>query len=217
MRLLFHDDDYYRYTPKPWHLFYSLLTMAVGTVTMAHDWIAFGIASFTLGLALGVIIIVGMGWDKSIEYWTRIEFVIEAVSKMKDPTARYELLRSMGYQLIPSQVEVIETRRDDKGIFQGMSIKRLPIPAIVLQTVADKVLNSGKSIFPAEDSQLGKSIPKYRQVKKYLKDNGYLVAINPDNVRLGYAFTKNGVSILYEYASEGVKLELKRKEKSDGT
>lgn len=214
---LFSQDPYEgRYIAKPHHLLYAVLLLGAGTVTFAQEWFAFGFVTFILGAALGVTIVLSMNWEKAIEYWEIINETARTMMSIKDPAVRNEIWKSMGYNFVPISAEIIETRRDENGVFQGMSRKTLPFNPAILQVVADKVLTSGKGEFPTENSPLGQEIPNYRKVKKYLKSNGYIVPTNTKNARLGYSFNHKGLSIMYEYASEGVKLELKRKRENNG-
>lgn len=211
MRYLFHDDDFYRYTPKPWHLIHPVLLLASGTVATGLGWLFFGFMSSLFGVVLGLTILIGLNWDKVIEYWKQIEYVLEAAAKIKDAATRYELLKSMGYQIVPSEVTINEKQSDKHGILEHLSIKRLPISPAVMQVIADKILMTGKMEFPAEKSTLGQSIPNYRKTKQYLIRNNYIIPTNPKNVRLGYSFNRKGTDVLYEYASEAVKLQLRQK------
>lgn len=202
--------DLYRYTPRPAHLLYALLLIAVGTVTMGHGWTFFGFMASFFGVTLGLTIVLGMNWDKCIEYWAQIEYVFNAASKINDTAARYELLKSMGYNIPPSKIEIIETKRDELGVYEmDKSIVKGISPAI-LQLIADKVLMSGQTDF-AEESY-GQFVPAIRKVKKQFRDAGIIAQKNKKNVRLGYSFTKKGIETLWQCASDGVKLELERKE-----
>jgi hypothetical protein len=211
MSFLFRNDDFTRYTPKPWHLVYALLLLAVGTVTFGYEWYFFGFMSSFFGIILGLTILLGMNWDKVIEYWKQIEYVLEAAAKIKDAATRLELLKSMGYNVPASEITVTERREDEHGVFSGMSIRKLPVSSSIMQVIADKILMTGRMEFPAETSELGKVIPNYRKVKQYLIKNNYIVPTNPKNVRLGYSFNRKGTDVLYEYASESIKMELRKK------
>ena len=203
--------DLYRYSPRPWHLLYALLLMAVGTVTMGHGWIFFGLMSGFFGVLLGLTIILGMNWDKVTEYWSQIEYVLEAANKIKDTATRVELLKSMGYNVPPSKIEIIETKQDDAGTYaMDKTIIKGVSPAI-LQLIADKVLMSGKMNFA--EQEYSQFVPSIRRVRDKFKAAGIIAPANKKNVRLGYTFTRKGVDTLWRYASDGVKLELERKER----
>ena len=216
---LFPTSSIYRYTPRPWHLFYAVLLLGVGTVTFGQGWLLFGASCSLFGFLLGLTILIGMSWDKSIEYWQTIQYIWEAAIKIKDATTRYELLKSMGYNVLPQSVEVVETRRDEKGIFLGMSLKKLPVSPAIMQTIADKVLGEyitkGTVEFDFTEDRFASFVPKIRKVKKYLKEESLIATKHKSNPRIGYRWTKKGIEALRGYASEGVKIELKRKEEKE--
>jgi hypothetical protein len=217
---LLKNDGLYKYTPHPIHFFYVLLLLGVGTATLKIGWYFVGFMSSLFGVLLGITIILGMNWEKATAYWEAIASVFDAAVKIKDSTTRYELLKSMGYKVLPSQVEIIETRQDEYGIFQGQSIKRYPISPAIMQTIADKVLGEyitkGSVEFDFKEDKFD-FVPRLRQVKNKFKEDNLITAKNKKNVRLGYRWTRKGIDELYQYASEGVKLELKRKKEMNGT
>ena len=209
---LFRSDAYEgRYTPRPSHLVQAVLLVGIGTVAIVFEYNAAGIVLFLFGTLLGFTVILGINWDKVIEYWETIDHVARTMMSIKDPAVRNEVWKSMGYNHVPvnAEIEVIETRRNEQGVFEGKSIKRIPVNPSTMQTIADKVLMSGKASFTEPQYKL--IVPNYRKVQKELKDNKYIV-----KTKEGYAFNKKGIEMLYEYASEGVKLELK-KERHDQT
>ena len=85
LRILFRQNDFEtRYTPKPHHIFYSLLLMAVGTVSFLYNgWRVFGVFSFLLGIGMGIIIELAINWDKMIEYWNEINTHVQLMNKVK--------------------------------------------------------------------------------------------------------------------------------------
>ena len=207
-RLFSSDNSYYRYVPRPSHLLYAIALMFAGTLFTGHEFVALGVFTFIFGVAMGLTILVGMNWDKVIEYWSIIDDVVGKIITIKDVSLRYEILKSLGYQVSPSRVEVFETRVNENGVFEG-EIKKLPVSPAVLQMIADKALHSGQLDFTQKI--YGHLVPSFRDVQRQLKDAGYIIPKNKRNVRGGYMFNKKGVEILYQYASEGVKMELKRK------
>lgn len=202
-------DQYTRYTAKPAHLSIALLLLGVGTVTLGQGWYFLGFCSALFGFLLGITILLALNWDKAIDYWQTIGDVFNAMAKIKDSVTRYELLKSMGYDVLPSQVEIMEVSRENGDAFPQFKINRQPVSPAVLQMIADKVLMSNNYDF-AED-QYKDIVKNFRKVKNALKADGYIRQKSNKNHRLGYTWTKRGVDVLLESASEGVKLELKRR------
>lgn len=180
-------------------------------MTLGHGWIFFGFMSAFFGVLTGLTIILGMNWDKVIEYWHQIENVFEAAAKINDTAARYELLKSMGYNVPPRRIEIIETKKDEAGAYAMDKTIIKGISPAVLQMIADKVLMSGKAEFAEEE--YSQFVPAIRKVRKLFKESGIIAPKNKSNVRLGYSFTKKGMDTLYQSASQGVKLELQRNER----
>lgn len=207
---LFRQDVYSnRFTPTHWHLFYAVALLFIGSGAIAYDWIAFGLITFIFGIGLGATVLIGINWDKAIEYWAEIAHVLEAAGRIKDPVARAEILQSMGYNVTPQSITIIETEAETNEHGWQQKIGQLPVPASVMQIIADKVLMSGKASFT--EPQYKTVIPNYRKVQKELKEKKYLI-----KTKDGHVFNKKGIEALYEYASESVKLEMKRKRDKNG-
>lgn len=204
MAYLFRNDDN-SYHAKPHHLIWSLLFMAVGVVTFTYDdWHLFGVCSFILGSGLGVIIVLGMLWDKVTEYWSTLDSFANTMMKSNNP----DLWMALGFKVPPSQVMITETKEADNDGGYSMKIHRIPVSPAVMQSIADKVLLSGNTDFIETNFS---NIPNIRKVRNHLKAEGLLSPKNKKNVRLGYTFNRKGIDSLYQYASEGIRLELKRR------
>lgn len=215
LAFLFRQDDLFpRYTPRPWHLFYALLFMALGVVTFVRDhWAVFGVFSFAIGAGLGVTIVLGMNWDKSIEYWETISRNAQIMMSIKDPLVRNEIWRAYGFNNVPTNAQVTERREDKQGEFIGLSNHTLPATPAVMQMIADKVLMSGNLTFKEEDY---KFVPKFRKVKKDFLDRKIITQNHKTNPRFSHSFNHKGVTWLYEFASESVKLELSKRKQNGG-
>lgn len=148
-----------------------------------------------------MIITVGILWDKMIEYWSTLDSFAVTMIRSNNP----DLWQALGFKVPPNQVMITEVNNNDG--FPQYKMNRIPVSPAVMQSIADKVFLSGKTDF----IETNFNIPNYRKVKKHLKDNGYIAPANKKNVRLGYTFTKKGIDALYEYASEGIKIELNRR------
>lgn len=203
------DDPLARYTPKPWHIFYSVLLMALGTVSVVRDgWFWFGLICFLLGVSLGVVIDLCLGWDKAAEYWDTINQNVKLMMSIKDPNIRYEIWKSMGYNFSPTNATVTERKEGEFGEFIGLSNKTLPVSPEVMQMIADKVLFSKNLNFKEEEFRF---VPKFRKVKKYFETEKLITQNHKTNPRFSHSFNRKGLTWLYQFASEGVKLELKRR------
>lgn len=202
---LFREDVYNtRFVPMPKHLLYAVALLFIGSGTFGYGWYAFGFLSTALGIGLGLTILVGMNWDKAIEYWDTIAHVLEAAGRIKDPIVRAEILHSMGYNVTPETVTIIETQGQNLEHGWQQRINRLPVSPTAMQVIADKVLMSGNALFT--EPQYKGIVPNYRKVQKELKSRNLIV-----KTKDGHVFNKKGVDALWQYASESVKLELRRK------
>lgn len=212
---LFHQDDLERrYTPKPWHLFYALLLSAMGVVTFAYShWEIFGAFSFLTGVGLCITIVLGMNWDKAIEYWETINKNAQIMMSIKDPLVRNEIWRAYGFNSVPTNAQVTERKEDQQGVFIGLRNHDLPASPAVMQMIADKVLMSGNLKFKEEE--YSSIVKNYRKVRNDFKKREIIKQNNIKNPRFSYSFTKKGLDILYQFASEGVKLELERRKRME--
>lgn len=201
---LFKSDPFdTRYTPKPLHLAYSLLFVAVGIKSVnSYDWIYFGLFSTFIGSLLGITIILGMNWDKAIEYWMTINYNIKLMMKVKDP----DIWIALGYKSIPQSVNVVETEDTGQG-FIATRYKNYHISPSRLNLVSNKVLGTGKATFTEDDYSA--LIPNFRKVRREWIKDGYVTPLHKDNPRLGYAFSKKGMDMIYQFASDSVKLKEK--------
>lgn len=207
---LFSKDYAGRYNPHPVQMVYPIFIMAIGWMALTRDgWIVFGISVFALGLLLGVTIIMAINWDKVTEYWEQINEHIKLMMKVNDP----DIWQALGYKKAPSIARIEERVIDEKGNFQGFKFREVDLSPATLQLIADNVL-SGKKFSETNMAKLI-SAPKFRKIQKKWKKDGYLkpnvVKDGKEVPTQGYSFSRKGIDMLYEYASEGVKLELKKK------
>jgi predicted transcriptional regulator len=201
---LFGQSAYNRYTAKPFHLWYPLLIMATGTATFMQDgWSVFGIFTFILGAGLGVVIVLAIEWDKVIEYWENINHHVELMNRVKDPDIWYAL----GYKKPPQSVRVIEDIDHGQGFIQT-KIHDMSMSPTIMQAIANAVL-SGNPFSENEIVNKRKiiSAPKFRVLQKDMEQKQMLKPHNKKRRNQGFALTKKGLDIMYEYASESVKLE----------
>lgn len=209
---LFRNNDLdWRYTPKPQHLiFYPPLLMALGVVTYMRDgWVVFGICSFLLGFSLGITIVLGMNWDKAIEYWETINKNAQVMMSIKDPLVRNEIWRAYGFNNVPTNAQVTERKTDEMGTFIQLTNHNLPVSPAVMQMIADKVLMTGNLNFKEEE--YSRFVKGFRKVQKDFKKREFIKQNHIKNPRLSYSFTKKGIDVLYQFASEGIKIELKKR------
>lgn len=199
---LFSGQDFdTRYNAKPTHLIYPLLIMAMGTRTLFYDgWAWFGVTSFLLGFLLGLSIIICMNWDRVIEYWDTINEHIKLMTKSNNPDLWYAL----GYKQVPQTIEVIEKQDKGGGSFTWKMSQQKISPS-KMNEVANKVLGTGSLEFTEE--KYGKLIPNFRQFRKDWIADGKLVQKNKKNPKLGYVLSKKGLQVIYQFASENMKLK----------
>lgn len=202
---LFPARSEYVYVAHPRQIFYGIFIMAVGWATMTRDhWFTFGISVFIIGIILSIVIMIAIAWEKVIRYWEILDQFANTMIKANNP----DLWQALGFKSPPQQVEIIETSEETKDEGWRMKIHRLPVSPAVMQSIADKVIYSGKTDFIEADFT---NVPNIRKVKNELKAKGLLSPKNKKNVRLGYTFNKKGMDVLYEYASEVIKMEVKRR------
>lgn len=198
-------NDYGTYKAKPYHVAWALFVMAIGTVTFVYDgWAVFGIATFIIGALLGIAIVFSVAWEKRTEYWETVTSFAQVMIKSNNP----DLWQALGFKNPPQQVTIQEVKQADNESGYQVKFHKVPVSPSVMQLIADTVLHSGKNDFIESDYG---HIPNIRKVRDKLKEQGLISPRNKKNVRLGYTFNKKGLEVLYQYASEGVKLELKRR------
>ena len=195
---LFKQDDFAgEYKPKPTHLFIALLIMGGGVTTLSYgnEWAWFGGLTLLLGFLLGITILLCLNWDKINEYWSLINEHVTLMNKSNSP----ELWEALGYTKPVKKVEVIEKVDDNHW-----KLSQLPISPAKMNMIANKVLGSQSLEFTEE--QYGKLIPNFRQFRKDWIAQGKLVQKNKKNKKLGYVLSRKGLQVMYEFASENMKL-----------
>lgn len=205
------------YVARPWHVvFYPPLLMAMGTATFVRDgWRVFGVSCFLLGLLLGLFIVFAIGWEKATQYWDKINEHIRLLTTIKDPILRNDIATKLGYKTSPDHITITERKEDDFGKLTGNEkYNTLPVAPALMQMLADTVL-SGVSFSETEICEKRKllsprtfrSIQREWRKKKYLRAN--VIKNEREVPNQGYSFTKTGGDMLYEFASESVKLQLR--------
>jgi hypothetical protein len=198
---LFSNEMQGEYYAKPIHLFYSVLFMATGTISFFYDgWVIFGVSVFTLALLLGLSIVFCMNWQKIIDYWTVINEHVILMNKSTNPDLWYAL----GYNKPPNKIQVIEQEDNGQG-FTTTHITDVLVSPAKMNQVANKVLGSGKLDFTEE--VYGSLIPNFRQFRKDWISKGRLVQKNKKNKKSGYVLSRKGLQVMYEYASDNIKLK----------
>lgn len=204
---------YDTYHPKPIDLyFYPLPLMLVGTITFIRDgWFWFGTISFILGVGLGVAIVLGTIWDKVIEYWEKIDNTLETIYKIKDVQIRNDVRKVLGFSEIPERITIAENIDNGQG-FISTKLHDLPITTSELQVISDVVLSGS----PFSENELVSkrkilSAPKFRKLHKALEDKSFIKPHNVNRRNQGFTVTHKGRSMMYQYASESVKLGLQEK------
>lgn len=201
---LFGQDPFEnRYTPRPFHVIYSLLITGAGIRIIAIDGLMiFGVIVSITGTLLVITIILGMNWDKAIEYWYQINEHIRLMSKVKDP----DIWQAMGYKHPPESIEITETINNGQG-FTTSKIKTDKISPAVMNQVANKVFLS--NTLDLSEEVYGSLIPHFRDWRKKWIDEGKLVRKIKNNPRGGYTLSRKGTLAMYEYASDFVKEKVK--------
>lgn len=199
LAFLFARNDFEgRYHPKLWDVFISIPVMGGGYyIAVFQEMTLLGMCIFALGFLLGLSIIFGLNWEWVIRYWEVINEHIAWMDKHNNP----ELWYALGYKEIPKKVRVIENMNDG----HTLRFKDMPLSPTIMNMIANKAI--GNKNYDFTEELYGKLIPNFRKVRKDFKEKGYLVPKNPKNVRNGYRWNKKGFDVLYEFASENVKLK----------
>lgn len=202
---IFPTTSEYTYVAHPRQVLWGVFIMAVGVATFVFDgWFYFGTFTFIIGVLLSITVMLAINWDKAAGYWSTLDSFAQTMMKANNP----DLWMALGFKVPPQNVMITEVKQETKDDGWQMKIHRLPVSPATMQLIADKVLLSGNTDF-IETTY--KNIPNFRKIQKELKKEGLLTPKNKSNVRMGYSFNKKGIDTLYQYASEGIRLELKRR------
>ena len=203
---IFRSQDAYAYVAYPAHAMWGLFVMLVGYVAIIRDgWMIFGIITFILGIGLFITVIISINWENVIRYWSTLDQFANTMTKANNP----DLWQALGFKTPPSQVLIEERKTDERGNFTGFTMYRPNVSPATMQMIADKVLMSGNSDFIETNYS---NVPNFRKIQKQFRKDGLLSQKNNSNPRLGYTFNRKGIDTLYQFASESIKMELKRRE-----
>lgn len=212
----FLDRFYFEdYVPHVRHVVYPVLMLAAGFKCLnVYQWEVFGLIMIISGSLLMLVIIVGIGWRGPIEYWRQIEQNIKIMLKINDP----QVWVALGFKEIP---EIVTT----KEYIEAPTANSLPTirytraPAndvIVLNTIANKVLLSGKADFTEElygRIVKGKYKGGWKAFVNDFKNKGYVTKANK-HPKSKHVLTRKGLNHVYNFADEAIKLQITKEGKS---
>lgn len=207
---LFNQFYFEEYVPHVRHTLYAVLYMGVGYVSIFnYEWITFGVWLFALGVVLFVVISFGIAWRGPIQYWEQIENTIKVMLKINSP----EIWFALGFKEVPNQTVIVEKRVDEHGVYQGETKRVLQQNVIMLNTIANKMLLSGKNEFT--EDKFKSVIPNFRKTKKEFIAKGYITQ-STKHPKSPYVMTRKGMTdIIYQYADNAIKLQIE-KERENG-
>lgn len=209
---LFHTDSLDgEYQAKPGHVIYSLLIMGLGArfwFTSGLEWL--GNFFVILGFLFGITILVCLNWDKSIAYWDKIDSVLTTLHKVNNPEVWKwaHLVFGVDVPDTLSKVTVKETEDKRQGSF-SWKYHDISIPPNQMNMIANKVLGSGNT--DLSETVYGSVIPNFRKIRKQWISEGILVPKNRNNVKNGYCLSRKGLQVMYNFASDHMKLKIEEK------
>lgn len=202
---LFHTDDLDgEYRAKPGHIIYSLLMMGMGARLWFYsglEWL--GNAIVILGFLFGIVIMMCLNWDKSIQYWDRVGNVLDTLHKVNNPEVWKWAYLVFGVDApnLLDKVTVVEKIDDNHWKRQEIDIS----PEIMNQLGNKVIYNlTANGSLDFTEEMYGNLVPK-KVRKKWIKENK-LVPKNPKNPRNGYRVSRKLYDMCYQFASEHMKL-----------
>ena len=156
-----------------------------------------------IGLLVGsfgayIVILVSSVLPHYVAYWDRLNTFASLMLQNRNP----ELWAALGFHASEQKVGITLKDTSNGEAYPSYEIQDLPVSKSVLSAIAKGILVDGKTFSEGEwvtKSQVTTS-PKFRKLQKQWLKAGYIRPNHPDNTRMGYAFTKKGATVLYEYA-----------------
>jgi len=203
--------DYYH--PHPKHIFISILIIAMGFATAIMDgWLWFGVIVISIGIMTAIAINVRLTVEGYRDYWAEIGYTFDTVLKIKDPAIQNVIFEFFGFTPPSNRIQIVDREDLGQGSF-SMKFKELPVSTHIMQAIADAVL-TGMSFSEKEISNRKKlvSSPKFRKLQATMREQNMLKPNNSKSNQMGFSLTRKGTEIMYQFASESVKQQLKERE-----
>ena len=198
--------------PRPWHIWPGVLLLAIGTVSMFNNgWFIFGLIVSLIGAFSSVTTAWAVPVYQYGIYWERVKDAIKVINATNDP----EILAHFGFKRPAQQIEIIENTNLEHGQYRTTRFGTLNISPAILQAIADIIL-SGQGNFSEEEIVNKRKLlpaPKFRELQDEMEQKNILELRNKNNPRQGYAPTPKGTLVLYEAASESVRMMIQGESK----
>lgn len=188
------------YSPRPWHLVYSVILFALGAWCFHRgvEWYYFAV-----GVMLWILAWVVIGWivyasiaEHRARYWDSVSDAIDSANK-----SDIEKIASLGFTQkdIPNRLSVELTDKRDGS--NNSKYFELPISGVKLVPLARAVLN-GQAFterrFTGTSGLL--SADEFRRLRAVMRDKGLIEPISEKDSRQGYRLTKAGVELFSSIA-----------------
>ncbi len=188
-----------KYTPKPYHLFYTVIFLAIGTSSfMFAGWEVFGVTVYLIGVGSGIWVVVGGMYQKVTEYWEQIEHTASQLEKIKNP----DVWRAFGFAP-PEPTITIERHTSYGQGFVNTEYAQLPISDAKLYKLASGIRREKLPLSQAQWSgkKYGKllSNPAFRELIYKMEEQKLVKPIDPEHRNRGFGLTKKGAEYLDEF------------------
>jgi len=195
------------YEPHPKHTLIAALYIAVGYIAIIREgWIAFGLIMIGMGIITWLVVNATIVIKSYQDYWSEINSFLQLAMKTNNP----HIWTIFGMQPPPTEVKVMVKDTSKGEAYPSYQFQGLPVSPHIMRVIADGVL-TGKP-FSENEWTKNKIVPgtKFRKLQKLFKDKDFIRPNNTRSNNLGYSLTRKGQQVLYEFASESVKQELKK-------
>lgn len=188
------------YKSRPWHFIVPVAFFAAGAklyFTMEEVYMYIGISFVFASFGSYTTILVNSILPHYTKYWEEVNRFTETISKTNNP----DVWRALGYEP-PVRAFVTTKEADgDQKFFPHYERKEFPVSDDVLSLMANGFIDG---VPFSEGEWVGKrkviSSGKFRKLQDMFRESGYIQLNNKNNSRMGYAFTKKGVSFITGYA-----------------
>lgn len=200
------------YTPHPAHQFipFGMLLIAAVIATAFPSWITalVFIAVFISAVVTCVWIAIAGKVREETDYWERIGWDIQELRR-SDP----EIWQALGFMNPPERVkvDVNVTGEPEESPYYALNSFTLNISPAKMETFANAIITGAKTLSEGDWAGDGKLFgsKEFRKFKHELLRGGFTIQNNLKDSRQGFSLTKKGEMLMYHYASEGVKSDVR--------
>jgi hypothetical protein len=197
------SDMFEHYSPRPWHLLFSVALLAIASLMLPiENWFWFGLCTILLGFGSGVWIILAGYFETYGQQWDRWSHFAEIMAKNRNP----QVWAALGFVPPEEAFKIeIDTRSEPSSVFKTTEIYDMPCSSNAFTVLCDGVLMGQPLSETFWVSNKTFSSPTFRNVKKKLEEKQAIKLKIAGKPTQGFVLTRKGRELFLKHCSAGVR------------